>query len=97
VLQTTHPVGPKGPGRRKSKWYENPPPLKACRFDSDLGHQLPQGAHASIALRIRFPDTLEAPITLVFIEPVRPLSGYDQAHAHAQARGRRGTSRSALG
>jgi SAM-dependent methyltransferase len=26
------------PGRRKPKWYENPPPSKACRFDSDLGH-----------------------------------------------------------
>jgi hypothetical protein len=25
-------------GRRKPKWQENPPPLKACRFDSDLGH-----------------------------------------------------------
>jgi len=24
-------------GRRKPKWQENPPPLKACRFDSDLG------------------------------------------------------------
>ena len=28
-------------GRRKPKWYENPPPLKACRFDSDLGHHNP--------------------------------------------------------
>jgi hypothetical protein len=25
------------PGQRKLKWQENPPPLKACRFDSDLG------------------------------------------------------------
>src|SRR5579859_3969901 len=25
-------------GRPKPKWEENPPPLKACRFDSDLGH-----------------------------------------------------------
>ena len=35
VLQTTNPVYP---GQRKLKWQENPPPLKACRFDSDLGH-----------------------------------------------------------
>jgi hypothetical protein len=39
VLQTTNPKC-FGAGRRKPKWYENPPPLKACRFDSDLGHQL---------------------------------------------------------
>jgi hypothetical protein len=25
-------------GRRKPQREENPPPLKACRFDSDLGH-----------------------------------------------------------
>jgi hypothetical protein len=29
-------------GQRKLKWQENPPPLKACRFDSDLGHHIPQ-------------------------------------------------------
>ena len=37
VLQTTNP-GRVVSGRRKPKWQENPPPLKACRFDSDLGH-----------------------------------------------------------
>jgi len=37
VLQTTNPRRVR-PGRRKPKWQENPPPLKACRFDSDLGH-----------------------------------------------------------
>ena len=36
VLQTTNPRRVR-PGRRKPKWQENPPPLKACRFDSDLG------------------------------------------------------------
>jgi len=29
-------------GRRKPEWDENPPPLKACRFDSDLGHHAAQ-------------------------------------------------------
>jgi hypothetical protein len=38
VLQTTNPGAAQLPGQRKLKWQENPPPLKACRFDSDLGH-----------------------------------------------------------
>jgi hypothetical protein len=37
VLQTTNAVHIEW-RRRKPKWEENPPPLKACRFDSDLGH-----------------------------------------------------------
>ena len=38
MLQTTNPREVFRTGRRKPKWEENPPPLKACRFDSDLGH-----------------------------------------------------------
>lgn len=38
MLQTTNVVS-SGRRRRKPKWEENPPPLKACRFESDLGHQ----------------------------------------------------------
>ena len=49
VLQTTNPRRVR-PGRRKPKWQENPPPLKACRFDSDLGHQ----RHKNVSPHRRF-------------------------------------------
>jgi len=37
VLNPTNPAAHRL-GRRKPQRDENPPPLKACRFDSDLGH-----------------------------------------------------------